>query len=143
MHPTVNWFHGGRPIFGELVDKNSPDAPPRRQRVAAAAKRPQQSQSAPIVTLTDQEVDVIAHIECENALAGTSLRLGVVLCRHMGIDPVVTLDDVLRNILEERIQDHVETTTAVQEDSIEERPSARRSVRTSVPSRKKGKGRKV
>ncbi|CAK4591872.1 unnamed protein product, partial [Aphanomyces euteiches] len=114
-----------------------------RQRVAAAANPPHQSQSAPVVTLTDQGVDVIAHIERENALAETSLRLGVVLCRHMGIHPVVTLDDILLNILEERIQDHVETTTAVQEDSIEERPSARRSVRTPIPSRKKGKGRKI
>ncbi|CAK4777467.1 hypothetical protein LEN26_013013 [Aphanomyces euteiches] len=78
MHPTVNWFHGDRPIFGELVDENSPDAPLRRQRVTAAANRPQQSESAPVVTLTDQEVDVIAHIERENALAETSLHLGVV-----------------------------------------------------------------
>ncbi|KAH9100281.1 hypothetical protein LEN26_016009 [Aphanomyces euteiches] len=106
MHLNVSWFHGDRPIVGELVNEDSccrggPDVPPRQQRVATAVNRPRQNQSALVVTLTDQEQDVITQIERENTLAETSLRLGVFLCRHMSIEPVVTLDDILRNILED------------------------------------------
>ncbi|KAG9413211.1 hypothetical protein AC1031_016228 [Aphanomyces cochlioides] len=89
--------------------------------------------------LTDEEKEAPAHIARENALAETSIRLGVLLCRQMGIDPVATLGDILHNVVQERHQVLAESTAADEDNSMEENPPAHRSGRTSVASRKKGK----
>ena len=141
MHPDINWFHGGRPVFGELVNENSADAPPRRQRAAAAKTCVQPNQSATVASLTDQEKEILSQIERENALAETAIRFGVFLARQMGIDPVVSLGDILREIMEECNEALAQSTISNETNSAVEHPLARRSERTIQP-RKKGKSRK-
>ncbi|CAK4745951.1 unnamed protein product [Aphanomyces euteiches] len=129
IHPDTRWFYGGRKIFGELVDENDPDAPPRRKRSDAATSCEDESPPEPVLALTDEEKECLATVQREKALAEVNFRLGVALCRRLNIEPVVTIGNILGKIVQERQEDATHSSVA-DEDALETRTPARRTQRS-------------
>ncbi|CAK4691894.1 unnamed protein product [Aphanomyces euteiches] len=142
IHPEVRWIYSGREVYGELVDEGNPDAPPRRQRKPAAPSSTEVINHATVTAITDEEKAILDQVEREHALPETSVRLGLVLCHRLGIDTVATLRNILQDVLDERGRNATEVSAAEEDHSTEVPAPARRSERTSVPARKKGKARK-
>ncbi|KAH9137311.1 hypothetical protein LEN26_005831 [Aphanomyces euteiches] len=141
IHPDLRWFYGGREVFGELVDENDPDAPPRRKRSAAVTSCEDESPPEPVLALTDEEKECLANVQREKSLAEVNFRLGVALCRRLNIEPVVTIGNILGKIVQERQEDATHSSVA-DEDALETRTRARRTQRSLISPRKKGKARK-
>ncbi|CAK4665655.1 hypothetical protein LEN26_000239 [Aphanomyces euteiches] len=142
IHPEVRWIYSGREVYGELVDEGIPDAPPRGQRKPAATSSTEVINTAIVAAITDEEKTILNQVEREHALAETSVRLGLVLCHRLGIDTVATVRNILQDVLDERCRNTTEASVAEEDHSTQLPVPARRSERTSVPARKKGKARK-
>ncbi|CAK4644602.1 unnamed protein product [Aphanomyces euteiches] len=142
IHPEVRWIYSSREVYGELVDEGNPDAPPRLQRKPAAPSSTEVINHTTVTAITDDEKAILDQVEREHALPETSVRLGLVLCHRLGIDTVATLRNILQDVLDERGRNATEVSAAEEDHSTEVPAPARRSERTSVPARKKGKARK-